>query len=143
MLSETFQVVSIIEKLSPACKDFKNYLKHMRNEMSIEDLIIRLHIEEDNRGSEKKGAHNPSEAKANFVEHGQYYKFKKANNKGKGNKLGPKEEFLSRSFKGNASTVGSKVTNPHIADYQRETNLRKPMWFMESPRMCMTLTSQQ
>ena len=38
--------------------------------MSIEDLIIRLRIEEDNRGSKKKGAHNLGEAKANFVEHG-------------------------------------------------------------------------
>ena len=70
MLSETFQVTAIIEKLHPIWKDFKNYLKHKRKEMSIEDLIIRLHIEEDNRGSEKKWAHNLGEAKANFVEHG-------------------------------------------------------------------------
>ena len=69
MLNETFQVASIIEKLPPAWKDFKNYLKHKRKEMSIEDLIIRLCIEEDNRGIEKKGAHNPNEPKANFVEH--------------------------------------------------------------------------
>ena len=58
--------------------------------MSIEDLVIRLHIKEDNRGSEKKRTHNPSKAKANFVEHGQSYQFKKPNNKGKGTKLGPK-----------------------------------------------------
>ncbi|RVW13910.1 Retrovirus-related Pol polyprotein from transposon TNT 1-94 [Vitis vinifera] len=70
MLSETFQVAAIIEKLPPAWKDFKNYLKHKRKEMSIEDLIIRLRIEEDNRRSEKKGAHTLNEAKANFVEHG-------------------------------------------------------------------------
>ena len=43
-LNETFQVTAIIEKLPPAWKDFKNYLKHKRNEMSIEDLIIRLRI---------------------------------------------------------------------------------------------------
>ena len=54
--------------------------------MSIKDMIIRLRIEEDNRGSEKREAHNS----ANFVEHGQGSKFKKANNKGKGRKLGPK-----------------------------------------------------
>ena len=57
--------------------------------MSIEDLIIRFCIEEDNRGSEKNWVHNPSEAKANFVEHGQSSTFKKANNKGKDTKLGP------------------------------------------------------
>ena len=90
MLSETFQVTTIIEKLPLTWKDFTNYLKHRRKEMSIEDLIIRLRIEEDNRGSEKKMAHNPNEAKANFLEHGQSSKFKKGNNKGKDTKLGPK-----------------------------------------------------
>ena len=89
MLSETFQVAVIIKKLLPDLKDFKNYLKHKRKEMSIENLIIRFLIEEDNRGFEKKGAHNPNEAKANFMEHGQGSKLKKAN-KGKGTKLGPK-----------------------------------------------------
>ena len=58
--------------------------------MSIEDLIIRLRIEEDNRRSEKKGAHNPGETNANFVKHGQGSNFKKSNNKGKCSKLGPK-----------------------------------------------------
>ena len=58
--------------------------------LHIEDLIIRLHIEKYNRGFEKKGACNPSKAKANYVEHGQGSKFKKGNNKGKSTKLGPK-----------------------------------------------------
>ena len=58
--------------------------------MRIKDLVIRLRIEEDNRGSKKKVTHNPNEAKANFVKHGKSSKFKKGNNKGKGTKLGPK-----------------------------------------------------
>ena len=90
MLSETFQGATVIEKLPPTWKGFKNYLKHKRKEMTIEDLIIMLRIKEDNKGSEKKGAHNPNEAKANFVEHGQSSKFEKDNNKWKGTKLGPK-----------------------------------------------------
>ena len=104
MLSETFQVAVIIEKLLPAWKDFKNNLKHKRKEMSIEDLVIRLRIEEDNRGCEKKMAHNPNKAKANFMEHSQSSKFKKGNNKGKGTKLGPKggvskkKKFLGKCF---------------------------------------------
>ena len=104
MLSETFQVAIIIEKLPSAWKDFKNYLKHKRNQTSIEDLDIRLRIEEDNRGSEKKMAHNPNEAKANFLEHCQSFKFKKGNNKGKGTKLRPKwgvskkQKFLGKCF---------------------------------------------
>lgn len=42
MLNEPFQVASIIEKLSPMWKDFKNYLKQKRNELKLEDLIVRL-----------------------------------------------------------------------------------------------------
>ncbi|XP_076923420.1 uncharacterized protein LOC143585546, partial [Bidens hawaiensis] len=38
-LSETFQVACIIEKLPPSWVDFKNYLKHKRKEMTIEDLV--------------------------------------------------------------------------------------------------------
>ena len=120
MLSETFQVAAIIEKLPPAWKDFKNYLKHKRKEMSIEDLVIRLRIEEDNKASEKKMAHNPNEAKAKFLEHGKGSKFKKGNNKGKGTKLGPKGGvFKKQKFIG-TSTVGSKVTNLLIADFRRK-----------------------
>ncbi|KAK3017826.1 hypothetical protein RJ639_003428 [Escallonia herrerae] len=54
VLGESFQVAALIENLSPTWKDFKNYLKHKRKEMKLEDLIVRLRIEEDNRQSEKK-----------------------------------------------------------------------------------------
>ena len=107
MLSQTFQVAAIIEKLPIAWKDFKNYLKHKRKEMNINDLIIRLHIEEDNKGSKKKGIHNLSEAKANFVEHGQSSKFKKSSNKGKGSKLGPKGRISKKQkFQGKCFNCG-------------------------------------
>ena len=134
--------VGSCQKLPPTWKDFKNYLKHKRKEMSIEDLVIRLRIEEDNKGSERKMAHNPNEAKANFVEHGQGSKFKKGNNERKGTKLGPKggvfkkQKFIGKCFK-------LKVTNLLIADFRRETNSRKPMWLTTSPRMCLKLTSLQ
>ena len=123
MLSETFQVAAIIEKLPPAWKDFKNYLKHKRKGMSIEDLVIRLRIEEDNRGSEKKMAHNPNEAKANFVEHGQSSKIKKGNNKGKDTKLGPKggvfkkQKFLGKCF--NSGKQGHKSSDYRLPKWNK------------------------
>ena len=40
MLSETFQVAAIIEKLPPAWKDFKNYLKHKKKEMIAPSTVI-------------------------------------------------------------------------------------------------------
>ncbi|GJY07866.1 retrotransposon protein, putative, ty1-copia subclass [Tanacetum coccineum] len=52
-LSETFQVAAIIEKLPPSWVEFKNYLKHKQKEMSVEDLVVRLCIEEDNKLAQK------------------------------------------------------------------------------------------
>ena len=94
ILSETFQVAVIIEKLPLGWKDFKNYFKHKRKEMNLEELIIRLQIERDNRGLEKKGF-NPAIAKANVVEHGQSSKNKKTKAKPK---LGPKGGVSKNKF---------------------------------------------
>ena len=121
MLSETFQVAAIIEKLFLAWKDFKNYLRIRENEISIEDLIIRFCIEEDNKGSKKKGAHNLGQTKSNFVKHDQSYKFKKINNKGKGGKLGPigeiskKQKFQGKCF--NYGKQGHKSSNRFIISF--------------------------
>ena len=68
-LSESFQVATIIEKLSSSWKEFKNYLKHKRKEMKLEDLIVRMRIEEDNRTSAKAMWNQTIESKANVVEH--------------------------------------------------------------------------
>ncbi|XP_073154172.1 uncharacterized protein [Henckelia pumila] len=68
MISESIQVVALIERLSPLWKEFKNYLKHKRKEMGFEDLIVRLRIEEDNRKEENKAGKMPMEAKENLVE---------------------------------------------------------------------------
>ena len=67
-LPETFQVATIVEKLPPAWRDFKNYLKRKRKELKLKDLIVRLRIEEDNRKSEKMSSMNSYEAKANVIE---------------------------------------------------------------------------
>lgn len=44
-ISETFQVAATIEKLPPTWKNFKNYPRHKRKEMNIEQLIFKLRIE--------------------------------------------------------------------------------------------------
>ena len=70
VLSESFKVVAIIEKLPPNWKDLKNYLKHKRKEMKLKDLIMRLRIEEDNRFSKKKVGNHSMESKAHVIEEG-------------------------------------------------------------------------
>ncbi|XP_076908675.1 uncharacterized protein LOC143565659 [Bidens hawaiensis] len=67
--NETFQVAAMIEKLPPSSVDFKNYHKHKRKEMTVEDLVFRVRIEEDNRVA-LKGTKVEVSAKANMVEHG-------------------------------------------------------------------------
>ncbi|GKC47398.1 pol polyprotein [Tanacetum coccineum] len=80
-LSETFQVAAIIEKLPPSWVEFKNYLKHKRKEMSVEDLVVRLRIEEDNKLAQKD-TYTPDSAKANMVEHaGSSSRFNSKGNK--------------------------------------------------------------
>ncbi|KAK5843065.1 hypothetical protein PVK06_005496 [Gossypium arboreum] len=80
---------AIIEKLLPAWNDFKNYLKHKRKEMLVEDLIVRLLIEKDNRGTKKRlnKVANNNVARENIVEVKK--DFKKGKQPQNGSKLGP------------------------------------------------------
>jgi hypothetical protein len=47
-------MTTVIEKLTPSWKEFKNYLKHKRKEMRVEDLILRLKIREDTSYQKKE-----------------------------------------------------------------------------------------
>ncbi|XP_019246492.1 PREDICTED: uncharacterized protein LOC109226148 [Nicotiana attenuata] len=67
VINEVFQVTTFIEKLPPMWKDFKNYLKHKRKEMTFEDLVVRLGIEEDNKAAEKKPRGNSKIMGANII----------------------------------------------------------------------------
>lgn len=70
VLSETFHVTAIIEKLPSGRKDFKNYLKHKRNEKNIEELIVWLYIEGDNKSSDKRSLTQVT-VKVNVIEHSE------------------------------------------------------------------------
>ncbi|GJZ13131.1 retrotransposon protein, putative, ty1-copia subclass [Tanacetum coccineum] len=109
--SETFQVTAIIEKLPLSWVEFKNYLKHKRNEMSVEDLVIRLHIEEGNKLAQKN-TYTPDFAKANMVEptrsssksnskgNGKGIAKNDKNSKGKVEYLTPKAGIVKKKFHG-------------------------------------------
>ena len=128
MLSETFQVEAIIEKPPLSWKDFKNYLKHKKKKMSIEDLVIRLRIEEDNRGSEKKWHTIPMRLRLTLWNMVKVPSSRKPTTKGKALSWDLQGESLkNRSFKGNASTVVSRVNNLWTVDCRRGTNPRKQM----------------
>lgn len=53
VINEPFQVAAIIGMLPYFWKEFKNYLKHKNKEITLEKLVVRLRIEENNRVSDK------------------------------------------------------------------------------------------
>ena len=134
VLNEPFQVASIIEKLPSGWTDFKNYLKHKRKEMTVEELVVRLRIEEDNRIALKKGSDvEGNSSKVHVVEVAKTSKNKgKGANKGKGkNKnLGPKARTFKKKFKCyNCSETGHKAfecPNPK-RDNPRDNNRQANM----------------
>ncbi|XP_075112358.1 uncharacterized protein LOC142182206 [Nicotiana tabacum] len=92
VINEAFQVAAFIEKLPPLWKDFKNYLKHKRKEMTLEDLNVRLRIDEDNKAAENKSRGNSTIMGANIVEEASTSKKRK--------KLsGPKNYLSKKKFK--------------------------------------------
>ena len=90
LLVEPFQVAAIVEKLPPGWKEFKSYIKHKKKEMTVEQLVVRLRIEVDNRAVEKRLSKTviPNAAKVNVVE--VKNNFKKGKQHNVGSKLGPK-----------------------------------------------------
>ncbi|KAH9763726.1 hypothetical protein KPL70_001262 [Citrus sinensis] len=117
MLNETFQVAAIMEKLPPAWKDFKSYLKHKRKEMNIEGVVVKLRIEEDNRNAERRGA--ISMENANVVKHGPKNKNKKLGLKGGISKKQTK--FQGKCF--NCNKIGHKASDCRLPKTKREANV--------------------
>ena len=91
--------------------------------MSLEQLIVRLRIEEDNRGSKNRRFNLT--AKEN-VEHGQSSKNKKTKPK---SKLGPKRRIFKNKFQGkcfNCGKVGHKYVDcrlPRKKNKNHEANV--------------------
>ncbi|XP_070031624.1 uncharacterized protein [Nicotiana tomentosiformis] len=100
VINEAFQVTAFIEKLPPLWKDFKNYLKHKRKEMTPKDLIVRLRIEEDNKAAEKKSRGNSTIMGANIIEEAS------TSNSKRKKSSGPKNYPSKKKFKGNCHNCG-------------------------------------
>ncbi|XP_073024370.1 uncharacterized protein [Primulina eburnea] len=97
-LSDSFQVAPLIEKLPHMWKYFRNYLKHKRKKMNLEDFIVHLRIEEDNRASERKAEKSNFEARETLVEQNSSKKRKHQENAPKKGK--------NKKFKGNCYNCG-------------------------------------
>ncbi|PKI70726.1 hypothetical protein CRG98_008959 [Punica granatum] len=101
-LSESFQEAVVIEKLPPGWKDFKNYLNHKWKEMTMEDLVIKFRIEEDNKNS-GKDLILPVASKVNVMDQGQSSKNKKSKKK-----LGTNGGVFKPKFQGKCLSCDKK-----------------------------------
>ena len=118
-------MAAIIEKLPPLWKEFKNYLKHKRKEMRLEDLIVRLRIQQDNHASEKKAGKAILESKANVVEQGQSsHNNKKRKHNGNGPKQGPTKKFQGKCYVCNKQ--GHRAKDRHSQKDQGNPKKKRP-----------------
>ena len=67
-LPEPFVVGYLIETLLDSWKDYKNSMKHERKQVSLEDAIIHIRIEEQNKTRDKAKRTKELSSKANVVE---------------------------------------------------------------------------
>ena len=67
ILPETFQVATIIEKLPPAWRDFKNYLKYKHKDMKLKISLWILGLRRTTENP-RRGVIRTLEAKANVIE---------------------------------------------------------------------------
>ncbi|GJW27081.1 DNA polymerase zeta catalytic subunit-like protein [Tanacetum coccineum] len=89
-INSNFLVGYIIEKLPQSWKNFKLYLKHLTDDMSFEQLVLKIHVEEDNKMNEKADA-NSIEPNANMD--GESSSKPKSNHKNKGKNGGSGHKY--------------------------------------------------
>ena len=67
-LPEPFVASYLLETLLDFWKDYKNTMKHKRKQMSLEDVIIHIRIEEQNKTRDKAERAKELSSKENVVE---------------------------------------------------------------------------
>ncbi|KAL6319669.1 hypothetical protein AAG906_026720 [Vitis piasezkii] len=67
-LPKPFMVGYLVETLPESWKDYKNNMKHKRKQMSLEDVIIHIRIEEQNQNRDNVKKAKELSSKANVVE---------------------------------------------------------------------------
>ena len=66
-LPEPFVVGYLVKTLLKSWKDYKNNMKHKRKQMSLEDVIIHIRIDKQNRNKDNVEKAKELSSKANVV----------------------------------------------------------------------------
>ena len=122
-LSEAFVVGCLIEKLPNSWKDYKNSMKHKRKHLSLEDVIVHICIEEENKIRDRVEKAKEFSSKTNVVKSNTSWpknkrnrQFNKSNNH---NKF--KDKIPSFKKKGNCFVCGK--FGPHAAQCRHRHKL--------------------
>ena len=114
ILPDAFIAGSLIEKLPESWKDYKYSLKHKRKSLSLEEVIVHIRIEEQNRARRKIEKHKEMTAKAILIENqtsidrSKAYKpkFKKQSKKFSKKPVGPQNNPNFKKGKGSCYVCG-------------------------------------
>ncbi|KAL0451681.1 UNVERIFIED_CONTAM: hypothetical protein Slati_1146200 [Sesamum latifolium] len=106
-MCDTLQANILLEKFPPSWSEYRNYLKHKKKDLNLQELISHMRTEEANRLKDKELSNPSSNSfKANLVESSTSNK-DKFQNKGKNFQKGGQQ----KSFKGNDGKIQkNKVT---------------------------------
>ncbi|KAI5353037.1 hypothetical protein L3X38_005929 [Prunus dulcis] len=123
IMNENFQVGSIIEKLPLSLNDFKIYLKHKKSDMTLDDMVLKLRVEQDHRIIAKVDGVSP-EAKANIVEGKASagkpnYNSQKNKDKSYSNKLAPNSKNFKK-IKGSCWMCGNTRHKAHDCHHKKD-----------------------
>ncbi|CAN1732005.1 Retrovirus-related Pol polyprotein from transposon TNT 1-94 [Linum perenne] len=69
-MCEILQANVLIEKLPESWSNYRNHLKHKKRDMTLEELVGHMKIEEANRLKDKDSIRSSFSVKANLIEHG-------------------------------------------------------------------------
>ena len=98
-LPEPFLAGYLIETLSDSWKDYKISIKHKRKQMSLEDVIIHMRIEEYNKTRDKYERAKELSSKTNVVEERPMNKFNRPKRQNPKTKPNPSNKVQNPTFK--------------------------------------------
>ncbi|XP_077228596.1 uncharacterized protein LOC143861577 [Tasmannia lanceolata] len=67
-MDDRYLSAAIIDKLPPSRKEFEKSLKHRKEELSLEDLLVTFRIEEEHRNRDQNDKESELLSKVNLVE---------------------------------------------------------------------------
>ena len=120
-VGESFLVEAIMGKLPPSWRDYRNYLKHKKKEISLLDFIVRLKIEANNRRITKQSEEALVTEGSKNKNKGHFNKKKNFSKKRKAPENKPKDN-KTKKFNGECWVCGKMGHAARDCRHKKERN---------------------